>query len=164
MLDWHLLRYARVAAEPSTPLSAQPDPGRGHPGLELWAVLVLALLKQGLKCDFDRLAETANKHSDVRRLLALSELDSAQYFSYSSVVRNVSLLTPALLQELNQLVVREGLHLVGLTEEQPLKARVDSFMVETNVQYPTDTALVGGAQHFAFRENFHSTWSLLSIA
>ena len=106
---------------------------------------MLALLKQGLKCDFDRLTELANKHSDVRCLLGLSELDSAQYFSHRSVVRNVSLLTPELLQELNQLVVREGLQLVGVSEEQPLKARVDSFVVETNVHYPTDVSLLWDA-------------------
>ena len=99
--------------------------------MELWAVLVLALLKQGLKCDFDWLTELANKHSDVRCLLGLSEFDSAQYFSHRSVVRNVSLLTPELLQELNQLVVREGLQLVGVSEEQALKARVDSIRPTT---------------------------------
>ena len=144
LLERHLLHDAS-ATEPSAPPSARPDPGRGRPGMELWAVLVLALLKQGLKCDFDRLTELANKHSDVRCLLGLSEFDSAQYFSHRSVVRNVSLLTPELLQELNQLVVREGLQLVGLSEEQPLKARVDSFVVETNVHYPTDVSLLWDA-------------------
>ena len=129
LLERHLLHDASAAAESAAPPSARPDPGRGRPGMELWAVLVLALLKQGLKCDFDRLTELANKHSDVRCLLGLSEFDSAQYFSHRSVVRNVSLLTPELLQELNQLVVQEGLQLVGVSEEQALKARVDSFVV-----------------------------------
>ena len=31
----------------------------GRPGMELWTVLVLAVLKQGLGCDFDRLREHA---------------------------------------------------------------------------------------------------------
>ena len=78
-------------------------------------------------------------------LLGLSALDREQHLSHRSVVRNVSLLTLALLQELNHLVVREGLRLVGVEEEKPLKACVDSFVVETNVHYPTDVSLLGNA-------------------
>ena len=145
LLQRHLLDNPAADDQPSVPPTAQPDPGRGRPGMALWAVLVLALLKQGLKCDFDRLTELANKHSDVRSMLGLSGLASEQYFSHRSVVRNVSLLTPALLQELNHLVVQEGLRLVGVEEEQPLQARVDSFVVETNVHYPTDVSLLWDA-------------------
>ena len=145
LLQRHLLDNPADDDQQSVPPTAQPDPGRGRPGMALWAVLVLALLKQGLKCDFDRLTELANKHSDVRSMLGLSGLASEQYFSHRSVVRNVSLLTPTLLQELNHLVVQEGLRLVGVEEEQPLKARVDSFVVETNVHYPTDVSLLWDA-------------------
>lgn len=145
VLERHLLGNSSAAAEGTAPSSAQPDPGRGRPGLDLWTVLVLALLKQGLKCDFDRLAELANKHSDVRCLLGLAGPGCGPQFSHRSVVRNVSLITPALLQELNQLVVQQGLSLLGVPEEQPLKARVDSFVVETNVHYPTDVSLLWDA-------------------
>ena len=111
LLERRLLGNA--AAEQSAP----PCPGRGRPGMELWAVLVLSLCA----------------------------LASERYFSHRSVVRNVSLLTPALLQELNHLVVQEGLRLVGVEEEQPLTARVDSFVVETNVHHPTDVSLLWDA-------------------
>ena len=37
--------------------------------MHLWIVLVLALLIQALNYDFDRLAELANKHSDMRHML-----------------------------------------------------------------------------------------------
>ena len=53
--------------------------------------------------------------------------------------------TIATSQELNHLVVQEGLRLVGVEQEQPLKARVDSFVVETNVHYPTDVSLLWDA-------------------
>ena len=36
---------------------ARKDSGR--PGMDLWRILVLAILKQGLNCDYDRLAEPA---------------------------------------------------------------------------------------------------------
>ena len=115
LLERHLLGNA--AAEQFAPPSAQPCPGRGRAGMELWAVLVLGLCA----------------------------LASERYFSHRSVVRNVSLLTPALLQELNHMVVQEGLRLVGVEEEQPLKARLDSFVVEPNVHYPTDVSLLWDA-------------------
>ncbi len=46
-------------------------PGRsrrvGRPGMELWTILVLGVVKQGLGCDFDRLQELANQHIPIRR-------------------------------------------------------------------------------------------------
>ncbi len=46
-------------------------PGRsrrvGRPGMELWTILVLGVVKQGLGCDFDRLREPANQHIPIRR-------------------------------------------------------------------------------------------------
>jgi len=37
--------------------------------MEMWRILVLAVLKQGLGCDFDRLQELANQHGAVRDML-----------------------------------------------------------------------------------------------
>ena len=51
----------------------------GRPGMELWTVLVLAVLKQGLGCDFDRLREHANTHVVLRQLLGHSELEPVTY-------------------------------------------------------------------------------------
>ena len=31
------------------------DPDTGRPGMHLWSILVMGILKQGLHCDFDRL-------------------------------------------------------------------------------------------------------------
>ena len=33
----------------------------GRPGMELWQILVMGVLKQGLGCDFDRLQELVNQ-------------------------------------------------------------------------------------------------------
>ena len=43
------------------------DPENGRPGMTLWRVLVMAVLKQGLDCD--RLGELVNHHRVVRQLL-----------------------------------------------------------------------------------------------
>ena len=86
----------------------------GRPGMELWTVLVLAVLKQGLGCDFDRLREHANTHVVLRQLLGHSELEPVTY-SYDQVIRNVSLLDEDTLRDINELVVRHG--------PQPLRPR-----------------------------------------
>ena len=50
-------------------LDAHVLPGRrrdtGRPGMDLWRILVMGVLKQGLRCDFDRLREIVNRHADV---------------------------------------------------------------------------------------------------
>lgn len=147
-LEQHILKSHHAAEEGSAAEHDGPalvDPLNGRPGMELWDILVLGLLKQGLNCDCDRLAELANRHLDVRRMLGLSEaLDSPQ-FHWRTVNRNLQLLTPELLAEINVLVVQAGHALVGHTPQQPLAARCDSFVVETDVHYPTDVSLLWDA-------------------
>jgi hypothetical protein len=56
---------------------------------------------------------------------------------------NISLLTPELLDEINQVVVSAGHELVGKTgQDTELKGRCDSFVVETDVHFPTDISLM----------------------
>ena len=142
LLQEHLLQPAGSATAAA---DGKLNPALGRPGMELWSILVLALLKQGINCDFDRLAELANKHLDVRRMLGLSDTFCDWHFCYRTLVRNVSLLTPDLLAAVNRLVVEAGLRLVGHAAEEPLRARADSFVVETNVHYPTDVSLLWDA-------------------
>ena len=44
----------------------------GRLGKDLWRELVLAILKQGLSCDYDRLQELANRRQTVREMLGHS--------------------------------------------------------------------------------------------
>ena len=39
----------------------------GRSGMAMWSILVLAVVKQGLGCDFDRLHELANQHMAIRQ-------------------------------------------------------------------------------------------------
>ncbi len=120
------------------------DPNNGRPGMDLWAVLVLALVKQGLGCDFDRLAELASKHLDLRQMLGIGSMELKEFTS-RTVARNVQLLTPELLRKVNREVVKAGQRLAGWQEGEELTARCDSFVVETNVDYPTDYWLLRNA-------------------
>jgi len=118
----------------------------GRPGMELWKVLVLATVKLGLGCDYDRLQELANQHNTLRQMLGHSGWDDPQRYALQTLIDNVSMLTPEVLVEVNQMVVEAGHELLkkgccGLT----LRGRCDSFVVETHVHYPTDTNLLWDA-------------------
>ena len=143
LLENHIL-------EKLDPAGDSPEAGRinravGRRGMDLWNILVLGLLKQGINCDYDRLHDLANRHLDVRRMLGLSEVFDSTTYSYRTLSRNVALLTPELLAAVNRLVVGAGHELVGHRPPEPLQARCDSFTVETDVHYPTDVSLLWDA-------------------
>jgi hypothetical protein len=60
-------------------------------------------------------------------------------YSLQTLKDNVQLFTPEILDEINQVVVTAGLK---LKKKDCLKGRCDSFVVETNVHYPTDINLL----------------------
>ena len=63
---------------------------------------------------------------------------------YQTVVDNVSLLTPELLIR-SRLVVESGHKVAKKKPGEPLRGRCDSFVVETDVPYPTDVSLLWDA-------------------
>ena len=105
---------------------------------------VMAVVKQGLGCDFDRLHELANQHKTLRNFFGHTDSDKKRYH-YQTLVDNVSLLTPELLGKVNLLIVESGHTVVGKKPGEPLRGRCDSFVVETNVRYPTDVGLLRDA-------------------
>jgi len=74
----------------------------GRQGMELWRILVLAILKQGLSCDYDRLAELANEHSTLRQMLGHGLME--HHYERQTIVDNVRLLSPQLLASISQLL------------------------------------------------------------
>lgn len=120
----------------------QPEVNKqvGRPGLSLWTILVLGVIRLDLNADYDRIVELANEHKTLRQMLGHSDYRDHHY-SYQQIVANVSLLTPELLDKINTLVVQEG-HVVVKKGDAALRGRCDSFVVETNVHYPTDISLL----------------------
>jgi hypothetical protein len=43
----------------------------GRPGLDLWQILVLGVVRLGLDCDYDRLEDLANHHTLLRQMLGV---------------------------------------------------------------------------------------------
>lgn len=121
-------------------ISPEVDKSNGRPGMELWKILVMGVLRLGLNCDYDRLHELVNQHKNIREMLGHADFFDKTDYQLQTIKDNVSLLTPALLDEINQIVVKAGHALVKKNES--LQGRCDSFVVETNVHFPTDISLL----------------------
>jgi hypothetical protein len=125
-----------------TAIPSEVDPNNGRPGMELWKVLVLGSLRLTLNCDYDRVHELANNHQTLRQMLGHGWLDDAYQYCLQTIKDNVRLLTPAVLDRINQVVVKAGHQALKKSPEDVLKGRCDSFVVETDVHYPTDITLL----------------------
>jgi len=52
------------------------------------------------------------------------------------------LLTPPILDEINQIVITAGHSMIAAKKDHKLRSSCDSFVVETDVHYPTDANLL----------------------
>lgn len=114
----------------------------GRPGMNLWKILVLGVLRLNLNWDYDRLKEMANNHRTIRQMLGHGFNDYQHEYKLQTLKDNVSLLTPEILDKINIVVVTEGHNLVKKKEDEALRGRCDSFVLETNVHFPTDINLL----------------------
>jgi hypothetical protein len=132
-------------------LAQRPDgegpvsPETGRPGMAQWQILVLGTLRLGLNADYDRIAELANQHRTVRQMLGHSDWSDATQWHVQTLKDNLRLFTPEVLERINQIVVEAGHALVKKTPDDALEVRADSFVVETNVHFPTDINLLADA-------------------
>lgn len=107
---------------------------RGRAGLSYWCILVLAAVRLGCNLNYDRLHDLAENHRALRSIMEIGEFDET-HFSWKRIRDNVCLLQPATIESISQLIVGEGHKLVP---EAVKKMRADSFVMETNIHYPTD--------------------------
>jgi IS5 family transposase len=118
------------------------DAGNGRPGMELWKILVLGTLRLNCNWDYDKIHDIANNHKKVREFLGHTIFEFDQRYGLQTIKDNISLFTPAVLDEINQVVVKAGHNMVRENDDIALKGRCDSFVVETDVHFPTDINLL----------------------
>lgn len=116
----------------------------GCPGMDLWKILVLGTLRLVCNWDYDKLHEIANNHRTLRQMLGHGIFDN-RWYHLQTLKDNIRLFTPDILDEINQLVVKAGHQVLGLTDQDILHGSCDSFVVETDVHYPTDINLLWDA-------------------
>ena len=75
--------------------------------VDIWAILVMGILKQGLHWDDYRLQDFVNHHRTIREMLGHDILDESEY-ELQTIRNNVECVTPELLREVGRLVAETG--------------------------------------------------------
>ncbi len=119
----------------------------GRNGMSLWEIFVLSLVRLNLNIDYDFLLDQANNHRELRGIMGVNRNDYRIIKDYheQTLRDNVSLLDEEVLRQLNEVIVeashgvikkKEGVEVLALS------TKVDSYVVETNVHFPTDINLL----------------------
>lgn len=111
----------------------------GREGLDYWQILVLASVRLGCNLDYDKLQDLAEEHRALRRIMGIGDWDEMRNFGWRRIRDNVCLLTPETIEQISHLVVQAGHQLVP---DAIQGVRADSFVVETNIHYPTESTLI----------------------
>jgi IS5 family transposase len=114
--------------------------GRGRPGMQYWSILVLGAVRLGCNLNYDRLQNLAEEHRSLRLIMGIGGWCDDQKFDWRCLHDNISLLSPETIERLNHLIVAEGHRLVPAAAET---VRGDSFVVATDIHYPTASGLIG---------------------
>ena len=116
----------------------------GREGMNLWQIFVLAQVRLALNIDYDRLEMMVNSNSVLRQLLGIERESSFGYktFHRQTIIDNVNLLDDETLKKLNDVIVQFGHKVFKKKETEALRLRTDSFVVESNVHFPTDYNLL----------------------
>jgi IS5 family transposase len=137
----------RILALIAQDVNGQASAQRGRPGLHYWEILVLAAVRLGCNLDYDKLQDLAANHQTLRRIMGIGtwqdDLPPAERrLDWRRLRDNVCQVRPATLEQLNTAIVQLGHQFVPEAVEQ---VRGDSFVVDTNIHYPTDAnVLVDG--------------------
>lgn len=116
----------------------------GRTGMDLWVLFVLAQARLCLNISYDRLQDLANNHSTLRQIMGI-ETDygfAKKTFEYQNIIDNVTLLDDATLVKINEIIVEMGHETFKKKETEALNLKTDSFVVESNVHFPTDYNLL----------------------
>ena len=136
----------------------------GRKGMDLWHILVLAVIRHTLDTNWDRLEHIANYDVLLRKILGVhvEKFGIEQTaFAYQTIVDNVSMIDEDLLHQINLLVVEYGHNLLKKKdEEQSLQLKTDSYVLETNVHFPTDLNLL----HDSLRKGLDMVEKLMKIS
>lgn len=116
----------------------------GRPGLSLWQIFVLAQVRLCQNISYDDLHYMANSDSLLRQIMGI-ETEAGfekENIGYQRIIDNVGLLDDEMVKKLNNLIVEFGHDTFKKKEETALHLKTDSFVVESNVHFPTDYNLL----------------------
>ena len=111
----------------------------GRSGMDDWHVVVLAAVRLGCNFDYDKLQDQVENHRSLRSIMGIGDWQDADEFSFRRIRDTLCKLKPETLQKLNQVIVSAGHE---IAPQAAASVRADSFVVETNIHYPTESSLI----------------------
>jgi IS5 family transposase len=115
----------------------------GRFGMSLWEILVFASIRLALDADYDRLHHIANYDSLVRSFIGIANFgENLKKYSLQTLKDNVRLLDEQTLKKIDKLVSNSAHRLLNIDK---LNVKIDTYVLETNVHFPTDFNLLWDA-------------------
>jgi hypothetical protein len=112
---------------------------RGREGLSYWTIMVLAAVRLGCNFDYDKLQDLAEQHRTLRLMMGIGDWQDKEVFDWRRIRDNLCLLRPETLKKINHVLVAAGHELAPAAIAV---VRGDTFVVETNIHYPTESTLI----------------------
>jgi IS5 family transposase len=111
----------------------------GREGLDYWHITVLAAARLGCNLDYDKLQDLAEQHRALRHIMGIGDWQDNVDFNWRRIRDNICLLKPGTVEAISHCIVAEAYR---LHPDAAKKVRADSFVVETNIHYPTESSLI----------------------
>ncbi len=111
----------------------------GREGLDYWHIVVLAAVRLGCNLDYDKLQDLAEQHRAMRHIMGIGDWQECIDFSARRIGDNVRLLKPTTIEAISHKIVDE---VYRIEPNAVKKQRADSFVVETDIHYPTESSLI----------------------
>ena len=111
----------------------------GREGLDYWHITVLASVRLGCDLDYDKLQDLAEQHRALRHIMGVGDWQECIDFNARRIGDNIRLLKPQTIEAISHRTVDEAYR---IEPDAVKKQRVDSFVVETDIHYPTESSLI----------------------
>jgi hypothetical protein len=139
----HIYSQAKLRKSILEAVARDVNPGtsrkHGRKGMYYWQILVLAAVRLGCGLDYDKLQDLAEQHRALRHIMGIGDWKTQTEFDWRRIQDNITKVRPETIARINHRIVAEGHRLVPEAAET---VRADSFVVETNIHYPTESTLI----------------------
>jgi len=111
----------------------------GRTGMDDWQVVVLAAVRLGCNYDYDKMQDQVENHRSLRNIMGIGDWESKEGFGYRRIQDTLCKLKPQTISKLSEAIVNAGQEIHG---NAAFSVRADSFVIETNIHYPTESSLI----------------------
>jgi IS5 family transposase len=116
----------------------------GRKGMDLWQIFVLSQVRLCIGASYERLLHLANYDHLIRQIMGVEKQPFFERttFEYQNIYDNVTLLDDETVKQLNEVIIAFGHDIFKKKEGAALRLKTDSYVVESNVHFPTDYNLL----------------------